>query len=61
MPAPLIEKIHEQTGKSKATIEKDWQEAKQEVKKEHPSNKWAYVTKIVEERTGYHPNKNKKG
>jgi hypothetical protein len=57
MPVPLINKIHKQTGIPTATIERDWQRAKEEANKERPTNKWAYTTSIVEHETGYKPNK----
>lgn len=55
MPNALINKISKQTGQSKPKLEREWKAAKQEARKEHATNIYAYANSIVQKESHYKP------
>lgn len=57
MPLPYLMKIHKETGKSIASLEKKWEEAKNKAKGEKKEKNFAYITYLFQKMIGLKENK----
>lgn len=55
MPNSLIKKIHSQTGKNVASLEKTYKQLEKEARNNKVTNEYAYATAIIEKISGYKP------